>query len=106
MKVYEVIFNWSTEDENNIETAIFSTYKKAKKYFNNIIKNENDAEISWVGDGVFDENGEVVDGYELNCNTDYSKGKEEQDLWWCVWNKDNDKYYDEIYLRIKELDKI
>ena len=95
MKVYEVIFNWSTEDENNVETAIFSTYKKAKKHFNNIIKKENNADISWVGDGVFNEDGEVNDGYELNCNPNYPKG-EEHDLWWCVWNIDNNKYYDEI----------
>lgn len=105
MKVYEVIFNWSVEDENNVETAIFSTYEKAKEYFDNIIENENDAEISWVGDGVFDENGEVNEGYELNCSPDYPEN-EEHDLWWCVWNNNCNEYYDEIYLRIKELDKV
>lgn len=55
-----------------------------------------------IGDGVFDENGELNEGYEMNCNPDYPED-EEHDLWWCIWNNDNDKYYDEIYLRIKEL---
>lgn len=105
MKVYEIIFNWSIEGDNGTDTFIFSTYEQAKEKLENIIKDENDADISWVGDGVFDENGELNEGYEMNCNPDYPEG-EEHDLWWCIWNNDNDKYYDEIYLRIKELDKV
>lgn len=104
MKVYEVIFNWSTEDENNVETAIFSTYEKAKEYYDNIIQNEQIPEISWVAN-AFDENGDLLDIYELNCSPDYKDDKE-HDLWWCIWNNDHDKYFDEIYLRIKELDKV
>lgn len=105
MKVYEVIFNWSTEDENGLGTHIFSTYEKAKEHFESIIENESNADISWVGDGVFDENGELNEGYEMNCSPNHPEN-EEHDLWWCIWNLYNDKFYDEIYLRIKEIAEI
>ena len=67
MKVYGVIFDWSTSDDSLVEIELFDTYQKAFARFNEIIANEKKPEISWVAD-AFDENGNVSDGYEFDEN--------------------------------------
>ena len=42
--------------------------------------------MSWVGDEVLDENGEVNDGYELDCNTDDENA---ESLYWHVVDKND-----------------
>ena len=68
--IYLILFDWSTTDCDGIETFLYYRFEDALKKFNELIENECDSDMSWVGDEVFDENGEVNDGYELDCNTD------------------------------------
>ena len=40
MKVYAVIFDWSTSDDSSIEIELFDTYPKAFNRFTEIMDNE------------------------------------------------------------------
>ncbi|HIU58751.1 MAG TPA: hypothetical protein IAC57_01490, partial [Candidatus Scatosoma pullistercoris] len=64
MKIYGVIFDWSTSDDSQVDIELFDSYQKAFARFNEIIANEKKPEISWVAD-AFDEHGEILDGYEF-----------------------------------------
>ena len=82
--IYLILFDWSTTDSDGIETFLYRDYDAAVKKFNELIDDECDADTSWVGSEVFDENGEVNDGYELDCNTDDETAEE---LYWHVVDK-------------------
>lgn len=56
-------------------------YDVAKDKYDRLIEDENDADISWVGEEVFDENGEVNKGYHFDCSEETN---EEQNLCWKV----------------------
>ena len=62
MKVYAVIFDWSTSDDSQVDIELFDTYQKAFNRFHEIIENEKKPEMSWVAD-AFDDNGKLSDGY-------------------------------------------
>lgn len=79
--IYLILFDWSTTDCDGIETYLYRHYEDARQKFEELIENECDAELSWVGSEVFDENGEVNDGYELDCNMDDENA---QELYWRV----------------------
>lgn len=100
MKVYAVIFDWSTEDYDDVEVEVFNTYSKAYKRFNEIISEEK-TDISWVGD-AFDKNNRLIDGYELDEHIE-SDGILEYDCWWNISQSDNWFYHDYISLRILEV---
>lgn len=68
--IYLILFDWSTNDCDGIETFLYYHFEDALKKFNELIENECDPDMSWVGDEVFDENVDVNDGYDLECNTD------------------------------------
>ena len=103
--IYLILFDRSTTDSDGIETFLYRDYDAAVKKFNELIDDECDADTSWVGSEVFDagifedgyyrykrgdyfekfdENGEVNDGYELDCNTDDETAEE---LYWHVVDK-------------------
>ncbi len=84
--VYMILFDWSTTDSDGIETFLYHDYEAARKKLDEIIQNECDADLSWIGSEVFDENGDVNDGYELDCNTD---DKAAEDLYWHVVDKND-----------------
>ena len=50
MKVYLVKLDWSTEDSNDIELSVCSTYEKAYEKFKELIANEMNPDNSWVGE--------------------------------------------------------
>lgn len=102
MKVYVVMIDWSTEDEYGHEFEVYSTFSSALKRFNQSIKNECDPENSWVGVEVFDEDGNVNDGYELFCNCD-KEITEEQELYWEASHAGWLSKYTNISLKIKEV---
>lgn len=101
MKVYGVIFDWSTRDDNQVEIELFDTYPKAFKRFNQIIQNEKNPEMSWVAD-AFDENGEVLDGYELDEHIE-SNGTQEYVCWWNITDKNDWYQHDFLEIRIMEV---
>lgn len=84
--VYMVQFDWSTTDADGIETELFADYDKAYARYKEMIANELDPDLSWVGDQAFDENGELNEDYEFN-EGDYG----DDHLYWHVVDK-NDYY--------------
>ena len=60
MKVYLVVFEWSTEDDSDVDIEAFDTYEKATLRFQERINDEK-TDMSWVHD-AFDENGDILDG--------------------------------------------
>jgi len=97
---YSVMLDWSTDDCSDIEFMLFSTYKKALKHFKKLIKDECNPKTSWVGLQALNDNGEVNDGYELNC---YLDNANDSDLCWNVQDKYDYNYHTFIYLTKKEI---
>lgn len=56
MKVYMVLFDWSTTDDEAIEVELFDTYEKAYTRFTEIIADEKMPDMSWAAD-AFNEDG-------------------------------------------------
>ena len=81
--VFVVMLDWLTEDEQGIDYYIYKNYDSALNKFNGLIIDECDADISWVGSQVFDEDGEVNEGFTLDCNTNI-KNSGCRDLFWKV----------------------
>lgn len=81
--VYVVMLEWVTDDDQGIDYYIYKNYDGALNKFNGLIIDECDADISWVGSQVFDENGEVNEGFTLECNTNI-KQSGNRDLFWKV----------------------
>ncbi|MDD3832236.1 MAG: hypothetical protein PHW00_06265 [Clostridia bacterium] len=99
MKVYMVLFDWSTSnaDDSAIEIELFDSYEKAHNRFEEIIKNEKNPKISWAAD-AFDEKGKIIDGYEFDEH-DYGHP---YDCWWNLTDKND--WYRHDFLDLKELE--
>lgn len=68
MKVYLVQIFWVTEEERGSDVRVYKNRDDALDKYESLIEDENDADISWVGSEVFDENGEVNDGFTVETN--------------------------------------
>lgn len=79
--VYCVLFDWSTEDDAQIETYLYRNYADAVKKFKKIIADEMQPDQSWVGDYAFNSAGKLNNGYFHHEFLDDSKGA---DLIWQV----------------------
>lgn len=99
-KIYLILFDWSTTDLDGIKTFHFHHFEDARKKFNELIENECNPDLSWVGSEVFDENGGVNEGYELDCNSDDENAKE---LYWHVVDKNDYNRRSFIDLTKKEI---
>lgn len=84
-----VMLEWSTEDDAGVDYYLYHDYTAAKDKYERLIEDENDADISWVGSEVFDENGEVKEGFEFEYSEDTD---EEKNLCWKVTDKNNNRY--------------
>lgn len=93
--VYMVVFDWSTTDDCGLEINLYNTYEKALTKYNKYIENECNADLSWVGSEVFDENGNVNNDYELHCSK-HTAGK--QNLYWKVADKNDYNRHSFLYL--------
>jgi len=93
--IYLVMLVWSTDDDNGTDYYLYYDYDAAKNKYNGLIEDENNADISWVGSEVFDENGEINKGYKLECREETD---EEQDLYWNVSDDSNGNKYSYISL--------
>lgn len=100
MKIYLVLFQYSTDDCDGVDTQAFSTYEKAVECFHEIIENEKNPECSWAANAF--ENGELQHNYELDCS-DFTD-TEEHELWWNLTCKLDWYLHDFIELRILEVD--
>ena len=101
MKAYTIVFEWSTDDENGVDVEVFDSYEKAVHRFNEIIEDEHSPEMSWVSN-AWDENGDLLHGYELDCNEQFTDG-EEHELWWNIECKNDWYLHDYLELRILEI---
>lgn len=98
--IYLIMLEWMTEDDNGIDDYLYKSYATAKEKYNRLIEEECNADISWVGSEVFDENGEVNEGYELDCTEETD---EEQNLCWRVSDSNSDRRYSVITLTKVEI---
>ena len=64
MNVYLVVFDWSTEDDADVDIEAFSSYEKAANRFNERIRDEK-SDISWANE-AFDEDGNVLEDYDFD----------------------------------------
>lgn len=94
MKVYLVVFEWSTEDDSNVDIEAFDSYEKATMRFQERI-NEEKSDMSWVHE-AFDENDDILDGYDFDeCQPDTHL---ETYAYWSITNKYNWQMHDYIAL--------
>ena len=92
MKVYLVVFEWSTEDDSDVDIEAYDSYEKAAMRFHERI-NEEKTDISWVHE-AFDENDDILDGYDFDeCQPDTSL---ETYAYWNITNKYNWQRHDYI----------
>lgn len=92
MKVYLVVFAWSTEVGSDVDIDAFDTYEKAVARFNERIDDEKTYE-SWVRE-AFDENGDILDEYCFDeCQPDTSL---ENYAYWSITDACNSKMHDYI----------
>ena len=94
--VYIVHFDWTTDEESELETYVYADYKDAVKKMKALIANEMNPALSWVGDLAFNSAGKLNKGYHFYEFTDDSTG---QDLFWRVANYENSSFYSFITLK-------
>ncbi len=97
---YLVMLEWVTEDDNGIDYYLYKKYTDAKDKYDRLIEDENNADISWIGSEVFDENGEVNEGYEFKCSEETD---EEKNLCWKVTDTKSYNRYSIITLTKVEI---
>ena len=100
MKVYMVLFDWSTTDDEAVEVELFDNYTKAHERFCEIILIEQNPDMSWVGEEAFEIDGRIKDGYIFDSNEDLSG---QTDLWWNVTDEDDYNRHSFIDLKIMEV---
>ena len=101
MKIYLVLFQYSTDDCDGVDTQAFSNYEKAVERFNEIIENEKNTDMSWAENAF--ENDKLQHNYELDCNETFTDG-EEHELWWNLSCKLDWYLHEFLELRILEVD--
>lgn len=92
--VYLILFEYSTEDCNGIDTYLFNTKEKALEKFKELINNEKDFyknEYSHLYDKSF----------EIDTNIDDETASE---YWWNIQCKTDWYLHTNIDLRIKEIE--
>lgn len=93
-KVFVVKFDWSTSDAEDVELFIYKRYHDAYDKIKEIICNERNPEMSWVGDIEFDDGGYPVDDhYEFEFEDNNSC---ESEVYWHITDKDN--YYQHSFI--------
>ena len=101
-KVFVVKFDWSTDDDENVNIFIYNSYDKAYAKFKDIIADEMNPELSWVGDIEFDNEGYPIDEeYYLFEFKDSSSGATEAH--WYIAERDNYHQHSFIDLLIMEI---
>lgn len=99
MKIYLVIFEWSTEVDSDVDIEAFDSYEKAAMRFQERI-NEEKTDMSWVCD-AFDENGDILDGYDFEeCQPDM---RLETYAYWRITDPYNSRMHDYIAIVQQEV---
>ena len=98
--VYMVEFDWSVENDCNVETELFFDYNKALERYDELIANELDPNLSWVGDLAIKPNGCINKGYTLEQYGDRTK---KENLYWHCTMDDYYMYHSIIQLKQLEI---
>lgn len=98
--IYLVMLEWLTEDDAGLDYYLYKSYTDAKDKYERLIEDENDADISWIGSKVFDENGEVNEGFNFECSKETN---EEKNLCWKVTDTNSKNRYSIITLTKVEI---
>ncbi len=100
-KVYIVQFDWSTPDADGIDIFVYGKHDDAYNMFKQLICEERDPEMSWVGDLEFDDDGFPVDDrYEFSFEDNNSN---ESELWWHIQDSSDWYMHSYIDLLVKEV---
>ncbi len=102
MKAYLVVFDWSADDCESVDIEVFDTFQKAFNRFNEIITNEKNPNVSWIGEYAVDANGEIKDDYEFEEHIE-TDGTDEFACWWNVTDKNDWYQHDFLSIQIKEV---
>lgn len=100
-KVFIVQFAWSTTDAEGSELFVFRDHGRAYDKFKQLICNERDPEMSWVGDIEFDDDGYPIDEhyeFEFIDNNSADSGS-----YWHIRDKNDWYTYSSIELLIREM---
>lgn len=101
MKIFLVKFDYSTEDCHDVELQAFTDYDKAYDVFKELIANELNPDVSWVGNITFDDDGDPVGHYELDCEDNNTC---ESEVWWKIEDTWDSRYYSYIELLVLEVE--
>lgn len=93
--VYMVKFDWSIDDDSNIDISLFKNYDDAYAFYKQLISDEMNPDLSWVGSDAFDEDGNVNDGYDLDYDDNNSNNS---DVYWHVTDESNGWRYSRLDL--------
>ncbi|MDE6275738.1 MAG: hypothetical protein K2M75_04275 [Clostridia bacterium] len=101
MKIYIIKFDWSTTDSGDVELFVYGTYDKAYAKFKELISNELNPDISWVGDIEWNDEGQPIGHYEFEYNDDNSN---ENEVYWRMTDEWDWYTHTFIDLIIKEIE--
>lgn len=93
-KVFVVKFDWSTSDAEDVELFIYRHYGDAYDKFKEIICNERNPEMSWVGKIEFDDDGYPKDDHYEFSFEDNNSG--ESEVYWHIVDKSD--YYQHSFI--------
>ena len=100
-KVYIVQFDWSTSDAGSVDLCVYGDYGDAYDKFKQLICNERDPEMSWVGNIEFDDDGYPKDDhYEFEFEDNNSCDNE---VYWHITDKNDWYMHSFIDLRVMEV---
>ena len=100
-KVFVVQFDWSTQDAESVDLFIYGSYDKAYEKFKEIICNERNPEMSWVGNVEFDDEGYPIDE-RYDC--DYEDNNScESEVWWHIVDKNDWNVHSFVDLLVMEV---
>ena len=102
MKVYAVIFDWSTEDSNDVEITVCGTYEKAYEKFKEMIADEKNPQNSWVGEIEWDNDVPKDDKIEFDF-LDRRSDSDETECYWMITDTWNYGVHTFISIEIKEV---
>lgn len=98
--VYMVKFDWSVEDDCDVEIELFFNYEKALEKYDQIIADELNPNLSWVGSLAINSDGNVEDGYTLDK---YGSRLKQENLFWSCVMDDDSNFYSTIHLLKMEI---
>lgn len=100
MRVFIVKMDWATEDDAKVDLFVYKHYTDAYDKFKELVCEERNPEISWVGDLDFDDNGYPVDE-KYECYFEDNNSCESEVYWYITDNEERRHTY--IDLLVKEV---